>query len=145
MRSSNTCDMYMCRLRYINDSVLSSLKMEGIRFFFLYNVGQNWPDNPTSTPHQTERHVMACCGLTRETSSSEISIKSTKMKPSLKGTNWGGRILNHVTHEDTCSQNSLLLYGPTFADREPKLSYVNANIAVLFQQTETCRNHILCC
>jgi hypothetical protein len=26
-----TCDMYMCRLRHINDSVLSSLKMEGIR------------------------------------------------------------------------------------------------------------------
>jgi hypothetical protein len=28
-----TCDMYMCRLRHINDPVLSSLKMEGIRFF----------------------------------------------------------------------------------------------------------------
>jgi hypothetical protein len=26
-----TCDMYMCRLRHINDPVLSSLKMEGIR------------------------------------------------------------------------------------------------------------------
>jgi hypothetical protein len=26
--------MYMCRLRHINDPVLSSLKMEGIRFFF---------------------------------------------------------------------------------------------------------------
>jgi hypothetical protein len=24
-----TCDMYMCRLRHINDPVLSSLKMEG--------------------------------------------------------------------------------------------------------------------
>jgi hypothetical protein len=32
MRSSNRCDMYMCRLRHINDSVLSSLKMEGISF-----------------------------------------------------------------------------------------------------------------
>jgi hypothetical protein len=31
-----TCDMYMCRLRHINDPVLSSLKMEGIRFFFLF-------------------------------------------------------------------------------------------------------------
>jgi hypothetical protein len=30
-----TCDMYMCRLRHINDSVLSSLKMEGIRLLFL--------------------------------------------------------------------------------------------------------------
>jgi hypothetical protein len=30
-----TCDMYMCRLRHINDSVLSSLKMEGIRLFLL--------------------------------------------------------------------------------------------------------------
>jgi hypothetical protein len=26
-----TCDMYMCRLGHINGSVLSSLKMEGIR------------------------------------------------------------------------------------------------------------------
>jgi hypothetical protein len=30
-----TCDMYMCRLRYINDSVLLSLNMEGIRLLFL--------------------------------------------------------------------------------------------------------------
>jgi hypothetical protein len=30
-----TCDMYMCRLRHINDPVLSSLKIEGIRL--LYN------------------------------------------------------------------------------------------------------------
>jgi hypothetical protein len=30
-----TCDMYMCRLRHINDSVLSSLKMEGMAFFKL--------------------------------------------------------------------------------------------------------------
>jgi hypothetical protein len=29
-----TCDMYMCRLRHINDLVLSSLKMEGIRLLF---------------------------------------------------------------------------------------------------------------
>jgi hypothetical protein len=29
-----TCDMYMCRLRLINDPVLSSLKMEGIRLLF---------------------------------------------------------------------------------------------------------------
>jgi hypothetical protein len=33
MHSSNTCDMYMCRSRHINDPVLSSLKMEGIRLF----------------------------------------------------------------------------------------------------------------
>jgi hypothetical protein len=26
--------MYMCRLRHINDPVLPSLKMEGIRVFF---------------------------------------------------------------------------------------------------------------
>jgi hypothetical protein len=26
-----TCDMCMCRLRHINDPVLSSLKLEGIR------------------------------------------------------------------------------------------------------------------
>jgi hypothetical protein len=26
-----TCDMYMCRRRHINDPVLSSLKMEGVR------------------------------------------------------------------------------------------------------------------
>jgi hypothetical protein len=32
-----TCDMYryMCRLRHINNSILSSLKVEGIRLFFL--------------------------------------------------------------------------------------------------------------
>jgi hypothetical protein len=30
-----TCDMYMCRLRHINNSVLSSLKMEGIRLLFI--------------------------------------------------------------------------------------------------------------
>jgi hypothetical protein len=29
-----TCDMYMCRLSHINDPVLSSLKMEGIRLLF---------------------------------------------------------------------------------------------------------------
>jgi hypothetical protein len=29
-----TCDMYMCRLRHINDTVLLSLKMEGIRLLF---------------------------------------------------------------------------------------------------------------
>jgi hypothetical protein len=28
------CDMYMCSLRHINDPVLSSLKMEVIRFIF---------------------------------------------------------------------------------------------------------------
>jgi hypothetical protein len=31
--------MYMCRLRYINDPVLSSLKMEGIRLLFF----SQWP------------------------------------------------------------------------------------------------------
>jgi hypothetical protein len=30
-----TCDMYICRLRLINDSVLSSLTMEGIRLLYL--------------------------------------------------------------------------------------------------------------
>jgi hypothetical protein len=29
-----TCDMYMSDLRHIHDPVLSSLKMESIRFFF---------------------------------------------------------------------------------------------------------------
>jgi hypothetical protein len=33
-----TCDMYMCRLRHINDPVFSSLKMEGI-FIYIYS---NW-------------------------------------------------------------------------------------------------------
>jgi hypothetical protein len=43
MCSSNTCDMYMCCLRHINDSVLSSLNMEGIRipFFFFYCFSEN--------------------------------------------------------------------------------------------------------
>jgi hypothetical protein len=30
------CDMYMCRVRHINDPVLSSLKMEGKRLPFLH-------------------------------------------------------------------------------------------------------------
>jgi hypothetical protein len=30
-----TCNMYMCHLKHINDPVLSSLKMEGIYFFFV--------------------------------------------------------------------------------------------------------------
>jgi hypothetical protein len=30
--------IYMCRLRHINDSVLSSLKMEGIRLLFTVNT-----------------------------------------------------------------------------------------------------------
>jgi hypothetical protein len=35
-----TRDMYKCRLRHIHDPVLSSLKMEGIRFstFFILNA-----------------------------------------------------------------------------------------------------------
>jgi hypothetical protein len=44
MRSSNTCDMYMCRLRHINVSVLLSLKMEGIRLPFYRRFGtMYWP------------------------------------------------------------------------------------------------------
>jgi hypothetical protein len=39
------CDMYMCRLRHINDLILSSLKMEGIRLlfplFFLLEITDN--------------------------------------------------------------------------------------------------------
>jgi hypothetical protein len=30
------CDMYMCRIRHINDSVLSSFKMEGICLLFCF-------------------------------------------------------------------------------------------------------------
>jgi hypothetical protein len=33
-----TCDMYMCRLRHINDPVLSSLEMKGIRLLFLFTA-----------------------------------------------------------------------------------------------------------
>jgi hypothetical protein len=33
--------MYMCRLRHINDPVLSSLKMEGIRLLFFYVISLN--------------------------------------------------------------------------------------------------------
>jgi hypothetical protein len=40
--SSNTCDIYMCRLRHINDPVLSSLKMEGIRLFILIYIYMSW-------------------------------------------------------------------------------------------------------
>jgi hypothetical protein len=33
-----TCDMYMCRLRHINDLVLTSLMMEGIRLLLLTGI-----------------------------------------------------------------------------------------------------------
>jgi hypothetical protein len=34
-----TCDMYMCRLRHINDPVISSLKMEGISLlYFIFHI-----------------------------------------------------------------------------------------------------------
>jgi hypothetical protein len=36
MHCSNTCDMYMCRPRHINDPVLSSLKMEGILYLRIF-------------------------------------------------------------------------------------------------------------
>jgi hypothetical protein len=43
-----TCDMYMCRLRHINDSVLSSLKKEGICLLFFIFVPLLLPQtNPT--------------------------------------------------------------------------------------------------
>jgi hypothetical protein len=36
-----TCDMYMCCLRHINDSVLSSLKMEGICLLYVPVFGRS--------------------------------------------------------------------------------------------------------
>jgi hypothetical protein len=33
-----TCDMYLCRLRHINDPVRSSLKMEGICLLFSWKM-----------------------------------------------------------------------------------------------------------
>jgi hypothetical protein len=47
MCSSNTCDMYMCRLRHINDPVLSSLKMESIRLLFIWNFNSFIHNNST--------------------------------------------------------------------------------------------------
>jgi hypothetical protein len=47
-----TCDMYMCRLRHINDSVLSSLKMEGIRLLFF--KGNVVPLHATNTYREVE-------------------------------------------------------------------------------------------
>jgi hypothetical protein len=35
IRIKMICDMYMCHIRHINDPVLSSLKVEGIRLFFI--------------------------------------------------------------------------------------------------------------
>jgi hypothetical protein len=40
-----TCDMYMSDLRHIHDPVLSSLKMEGIRYTFFQNVGMHVQQN----------------------------------------------------------------------------------------------------
>jgi hypothetical protein len=52
MHSGNMCDMYMCRLRHINDSVLASLKMEGIRLLILY------VSRLTNLPHIVIKLVM---------------------------------------------------------------------------------------
>jgi hypothetical protein len=43
-----TCDMYMCRIRFINYSVLSSLKMEGIRLLYYLS---------SPTPSATRAHT----------------------------------------------------------------------------------------
>jgi hypothetical protein len=48
MHSSNTCDMYMCRLRLISDSVLLSLKIEGIRLLYYLS---------SPTPSATRAHT----------------------------------------------------------------------------------------
>jgi hypothetical protein len=55
-----TCDIYMSDLRHIHDPVLSSLKMEGIRFFFCAPIScmawqqvlrmVEWPQGPTEWP-----------------------------------------------------------------------------------------------
>jgi hypothetical protein len=48
------CDMYMCRLRHINDPVLSSLEMEGIRFFLCVCVCVCYwldPSGPNPLPY----------------------------------------------------------------------------------------------
>jgi hypothetical protein len=36
-----TCDIYQFSLRHINDPVLSSLNMEGIRFFYVISIKCN--------------------------------------------------------------------------------------------------------
>jgi hypothetical protein len=38
-----TCDKYMSDLRHIHDPVLSSLKMEGIRLFFIFLCSSTLP------------------------------------------------------------------------------------------------------
>jgi hypothetical protein len=55
MCSSNTCDMYMCSLRHINDPVLLSLKMEGIRFFYFGTYLSDIFDVHKSVHHHTIR------------------------------------------------------------------------------------------
>jgi hypothetical protein len=47
-----TCDMYMCRLRLIIDSVLSSLKMEGTRLLYYLSS-----PTPSATPAHTYDYV----------------------------------------------------------------------------------------
>jgi hypothetical protein len=67
-----TYDTYMCRLRLINDSVLSSLKMEGIRLFFIvfcllllsngFNVDIGHTCNTMRVYHDT---IMTCATADR--------------------------------------------------------------------------------
>jgi hypothetical protein len=46
-----TCDMYMSDLRHIHDPVLSSLKMEGIRFVFSIRFLHTIIHGKRSSPH----------------------------------------------------------------------------------------------
>jgi hypothetical protein len=49
-----TCDMYMSDLRHIHDPILSSLKMEGIRYFYLVVVhNQSIPVGLVTAPIYT--------------------------------------------------------------------------------------------
>jgi hypothetical protein len=66
-----TCDMYMCRLRHINDSVLSSLKMEGIRLLFSFQrellaLSQNQHMNYEKDTRTAISSTLFFCGATAQ-------------------------------------------------------------------------------
>jgi hypothetical protein len=53
-------DVYMCRLRHINDPVLSSLKMEGIRLsFYVWGSLWEWKANMLQIVFMLHRNLLA--------------------------------------------------------------------------------------
>jgi hypothetical protein len=79
------CDMYMCRLRHINDSVLSSLKMEGIRLLYFSVYCFPTPPQP-ALPHVLTL-VSVAVNVPGVTSRYGTAYKVTRIYPRLRHIN----------------------------------------------------------